>query len=199
VLPVLLPALQVTISPPIYKFYSNICSVLNVCPKSDLSIVGIADKVASAQNLIARSADNCSVLDNGTAACVSAFNFPYYGEKAFNPLKLGPDEPGSEPLSNLPGNAFTDFGVPAYTLKLFPGYSSVITPASFNSKAAAATQTINPTAAGTTAGSGGATTTGKTTGSAASSTSSTKPNSASISNPNTWWGIVILAVMVGMF
>jgi len=57
-------------------------------------------------------------------------------------LNLPAGEPGTEPLSNLPGNAFTDFGAPAYTLTLFPGYSSVITPAVFNAKAGAASGTL---------------------------------------------------------
>jgi hypothetical protein len=194
--------------PLIVKIPSDSPGILNACPKSDLSIVGIQDKVASTQNPVGRSADNRSILDDGGATCVSQFNYPYYG-KAFNPLKPGADEPGSEPLSNLPGNAFTEFGAPAYTLKLFPGYTSVITPAAFNEKAGAVTQTINagsvgisitatPSGTGSATGTvkGGVSTTGKNTGTAASaSASATKSSRASRPSFNTLWTIIVPAIV----
>ena len=68
-----------------------------------------------------------------------------------NPLNLPEGEPGTEPLSNLPGNAFTKFDVPAYTLQLFPGYSSVLTPAPFKNNAGVNTQSVAAGSAGITA------------------------------------------------
>jgi hypothetical protein len=37
-------------------------------------------------------------------------------------------------VSNLPGNAITEFGEPVYTFQLFPAFTSVITPVPFNNK-----------------------------------------------------------------
>ena len=54
-------------------------------------------------------------------------------------------------MSNLPGNAFTEFGAPAYTLSLFPAYSSVITPAPFSANAGVDTQTLDAASADVTA------------------------------------------------
>ncbi len=57
-----------------------------------------------------------------------------------NPFNLPPGEPGTEPVTNLPGNAFTEAGNEAVTLRLL-GYSSVISLAPFNGKAGAVTGT----------------------------------------------------------
>jgi hypothetical protein len=74
---------------------------------------------------------------------VSQFNFPFDGSKVYNPLNLPPGVPGNDPVSNLPGNAFTEFGEPVYTFQLFPAFTSVITPVPFNNKASAPTETID--------------------------------------------------------
>lgn len=100
-------------------------------------------------------------------------------------MNLPSSEPGTEPLSNLPGTAFTNFGAASYTLALFPGFTSVITPAPFDAGNAAATGTADGiqsvkqiesgtatrgtsrSASGTNAGAAGGTSTGSSTGTAA--------------------------------
>jgi hypothetical protein len=95
-----------------------------------------------------------------------------------------------ELLSNMPGTAFTDFGAASYTLQLFLGYASVITPASFNVQNAAVTQSgslqivalgaASGVAVGTaarTASAGGTASTGAAT--VGSTGSSTRPATAS--------------------
>ncbi|CZR69644.1 uncharacterized protein PAC_19544 [Phialocephala subalpina] len=162
------------------EFGFPVSNILNVCPKSDLSILGFAQELSDTQQLIGKSADNCAILDNNSDTCVQQFGYPFYGTVT-NPLNLPAGEPGDEPLSNLAGNAFTDFGAPAYTLKLFPGYSSVITPAAFNADAGVATGSVGAsgsavvTATAGSTGTGGsvaATGTAKNTGTATGKTGS---------------------------
>jgi hypothetical protein len=78
-------------------------------------------------------------------------------------------------LTNEPGNAFTGFAEPAFTLVLFPVYSSVITPAKFNTNAAATTQSLGESsdvgsATATAGGSGSVADTGKSTGTTSTGT-----------------------------
>lgn len=164
--------------------------------------------------MISKSVDDCAILDNGSDACVSQFGYPFYGTIT-NPLKLPADEPGTEPLSNLPGNAFTEFGAATYVLTLFPGYSSVITPAPFNANAGVATGSVDAGSAVVTATSAvssqsgvvapastgkgtGTTATGKSTstGSAASSTTSAAKSDGVRMSGNLW---IALCGLVGGF
>ncbi|KAE8441186.1 hypothetical protein EG329_005786 [Mollisiaceae sp. DMI_Dod_QoI] len=174
------------------EFSFPVSNILNVCPKSDLSILGFQQELSDTQKLISQSTDNCAILDNSSDTCVSQFGFPFYGTIS-NPLNLPSDEPGTEPLSNLPGNAFTEFGAPAYTLTLFPGYSSVITPAAFKANAGAATGSVGAGSAVVTAtagstgqsGSVAPTATGKNTGSGASTTGKSTNTGAAASSSST--------------
>jgi hypothetical protein len=97
------------------------------CPKSDLSILGFQQELNETQTLISNSVDECAIFDNGSDTCVSQYGLPFYGTIT-NPLEVPAGEPGTEPLSNLPRNAFTEFGAASYVLTLFLGYSSIITP-----------------------------------------------------------------------
>ena len=72
---------------------------------------------ATAQQLVTE--DNCAILDNSPGDCQSKYGFPPTGVKAANPFKL---ELGKEPLSNGPGNAFTD-GSNAVVTVAIDGYS----------------------------------------------------------------------------
>jgi hypothetical protein len=168
---------------------ANIPSILNACPNSDLSVVGFQTFVTDIQNIIDKSSDKCTILNNGTATCISDYALPFAGSKAYNPLSLPGGEPGTEPLSNQVGNAFTELPSSVYTLSLFPGYTSTITPVAFDAKAASAdTQSIGTApplvaASATATGSGnvvatGTSTTGKSTGSgSAASTTAAKASS----------------------
>jgi hypothetical protein len=97
--------------------------------------VGFDKKLKEAQDLDnTYSKNKCAILNNATDLCASSFGIKKAGSTWYNPLQLPSSEPGTEPLSNLPGTPLTDFGAASITLKLFPGYSSVITPASFNAQ-----------------------------------------------------------------
>jgi hypothetical protein len=168
---------------------ANIPSILNACPNSDLSVISFQTYVTDIQNIIDKSSDKCAILDNGTETCITDYGYPFAGSKAYNPLSLPSGEPGSEPLTNQAGNVFTELPSSVYMLSLFPGYTSTITPAPFDSKAASAdTKSIGTappvvSASATATGSGnvvatGTATTGKSTGSgSAASTAATKASS----------------------
>jgi hypothetical protein len=118
----------------------------------------------------------------------------------------------------MPGTPFTEFGAASYTLKLFSGFTSVITPARFNAQNAAATQTgtlqviASGVASGATAGtaapsglvggaSGGPAATGAATvGSTGSNTGPATPSKTSgalkADLPSTIWSCAIIAVVL---
>ncbi|KAH8589623.1 hypothetical protein B0O99DRAFT_692358 [Bisporella sp. PMI_857] len=137
------------------QFSFPVSNILNVCPTSDLSLLGLAGEIAAAQKLVGQSNDNCAILENSPDTCVTGLGFPYYGTKIINLLNLPTGVPGSDPLTNNPGNAFTDFGSPQFTLSLFPSYSSVIKPAAFNTKAGAGSQAVSGSVVATATASGG--------------------------------------------
>lgn len=84
--------------------------------------------------------DSCAILENDNGAnCAPTFGIQKAGNIWYKPVKLPSSKPGTEPLSNLPGIAFMDFGAASYTLTLFPGFTSVIIPALFDASNAAAT------------------------------------------------------------
>jgi hypothetical protein len=122
-----------TKSPPI-----AIHSILNTCPNSDLSFIHFSSYIKTVQGEISQSSDQYAILNNGTQTCISEWKVPYVGSMAYNPLSLPSAKPGTEPLTNRPGNAFTTMGSPTTTLSLFPGYTSTITFAHFNAKVAGA-------------------------------------------------------------
>ncbi|KAH7416638.1 hypothetical protein BKA64DRAFT_655640 [Cadophora sp. MPI-SDFR-AT-0126] len=176
------------------QFSFPLSNIFNVCPTSDLSLFGIDNEIAAAQRLVGNSKDNCAILETSADTCVAELGFPYAGTKIVNLLNLPTGIPGSDPLVNNPGNAFTDFGSPSYTLSLFPAYSTVIKPAAFNTKAAAGTQPIS------------ATITAKVTGSASvvESSSTGSGTTAAVSPSKTsgsarlhvWWLELMLVISV---
>jgi hypothetical protein len=120
-----------------------------------------------------QSADHRAILNNDPQSCITTYGYPFVVPEAYNPLKLPSGVPGTDPLTNEPGNAFTVCAKSAFTLVLFPGYSSVITPVPFDTKAAAGTQGFgagSSAAAATGTGSGSVTTTGKSTGTSSTGT-----------------------------
>jgi hypothetical protein len=174
---ILLAAIKVSFS---YTPYSNVfqpnnVSILNTCPTSDLSTLDIDAFIANTQKVTQQSADHCAILDNDPQSCITTYGYPFLGPKAYNPLNLPSGVPGTDPLTNEPGNAFTGFAEPAFTLVLFPGYSSIITPVPFNTKIAAATQSPVTgsdvgSATATRTGSGSVAATGKSTGTTSTGT-----------------------------
>ncbi|KAF4630473.1 hypothetical protein G7Y89_g7664 [Cudoniella acicularis] len=154
---------------------------------SDLSVIDFSSYIKTVQGEISSSSDKCAILNNGTETCISEWKVPYAGTSAYNPLSLPSGEPGTAPLTNQAGNAFTTMASSTTTLSL-SGYTSTITFASFNAKAAgadlnsiaasSAVVVANPTATG----SGGVVATGTQTGTAtgtgtAASTTATKASS----------------------
>jgi hypothetical protein len=126
---------------------ANNCSILTVCPKSDLSILAFQTFVTSTKKSLALSADGCAILTNGSETCIKDYNFPFAGTSVYNPLSLPTGIPGTDALYNTQGNAFSAFPSAAVvTLSLAPSYTSTITPASFMVTASADPQSISGTA-----------------------------------------------------
>lgn len=74
----------------------------------------------------------------------------------YNPLSLPSDILGTEPLSNMGGNAFTEPSTTLFTLSLEPAYSVAITQVPFVAGAGAETDTAAATAAATASTTSGA-------------------------------------------
>jgi hypothetical protein len=188
--------------PPYKEPITNHLSSLNACPKSDLTIFDIETTIANTVNLIQSSTTNCSILEDNPDYCVSTLGFDYdAGKPIYNVLNLT-DEPGTEPLSNSQGNPFTDFGAPAYTLLLFPGVTTTITPAPFDKDAGAATATSGSTDA-TASDTGSATETGSAGATTAAASGSAAGSSSAAAATTTKGGAGALMVqdtlLVGSF
>ena len=139
-------------------------------------------------------------MNNGTAACVKDYGFPFVGTTAYNPLSLPAGEPGTEALSNTVGNAFTVAPSPTMILTLYPAYTSTITAAPFEKSAGAdgnevQGSTIVAGGAGTTATGVLATGTGTGTGSAAAT--ATKANSGARMGGNLVLVSLSVALVIG--
>lgn len=118
--------------------------------------------------------------------------------------------PGTDPLSNNPGNAFTEFGSPEYTLSLFPSYSSVIKPAAFNTKAGAGSQTVSGSAmitgapkssesgGGSTSGTATAPSTGVSNTGTGTAASPSKTNGAEGLSMGRLWIVPLMALFYGV-
>lgn len=135
------------VSPILHPYFlTNRHSIINTCPKTDLSIIDFTKYIASVSDTLGSEAKNCTILQNGTDTCIKDYNFPFVGTTAYNPLSLPKGEPGTEPLSNAAGNAFTVFpaGVNT-TLSLLPSHITTVTPATFATTAAADSRAISGT------------------------------------------------------
>ncbi|PMD31554.1 hypothetical protein L207DRAFT_591505 [Hyaloscypha variabilis F] len=176
-----------------------ISNILNTCPSSDLSVIGFPGYVTSIQNYLASDSDKCAVLNNGTATCVKDYGFPFVGTTAYNPLSLPAGEPGTEPLSNTAGNAFTVFPSPTMTLTLYPAYTSIITAAPFEKSAGADANEVQGSsivdAGGAVVTATGVVATGTATGTGTAAATATKANSGARMGDNT----VLLSISVFSF
>jgi len=119
-------------------------------------------------------------------SCATDYGFPWTGPKGYNPLNLPVGQPGTLPLSNNAGNAFTVFDPPVFTMALFPAFTSTISAAKFVATAGANSIT-SLASSGALAGLGGTTATGSsakntatTTGAGATPSTTTTKNSAGI-------------------
>ncbi|KFZ23242.1 hypothetical protein V502_02278 [Pseudogymnoascus sp. VKM F-4520 (FW-2644)] len=140
--------------------------------KSDLSFINIEGVVSSAKTT--DTSNQCEVLDTNPSLCTSNYQFPFTNNIVLNPVKLPLGKPGSEPVTNLPGNAARDAWLGGGGGAYFKSgcLSRTITLALWDSKAGAVTGTgKGAVATGTGTGSGGqgGQTTGTATGSAAPS------------------------------
>lgn len=178
------------------------CSSLAACPKSDLSIVGFADYLSKMQKLISPSSDHCAILNNNSDTCVTEYHYPFVAT-VYNPLELPPGEPGTEALSNTAGNAFTKFGASTFSLSLFPGFTTTITPAPFNAKAGAATGTVASTGGVVATGTNAAATaasTGKATGTGSSAAASgTAATTTKSSGSKTQMSLVLMGCILATY
>lgn len=109
----------------------SISNAINICPNNDLTDVYFATFLAATQPTLSLSPDKCAIIDTDPETCVTKYEQPWLGPDYYNPLNLPADHPGTEPLSDRPGDSFSEFGDNPKTLRLFPGYSSVITGAPY--------------------------------------------------------------------
>ncbi|RDW58587.1 hypothetical protein BP6252_13063 [Coleophoma cylindrospora] len=176
---------------------AKISNVLNICPNYDLSYLGFPNIIANfgAQ----RSArTDCAVLEDPSDLCQSSFGISRIGPDFYNPMNLPSGIPGTSTLLNLGGNAFTEF-VSAYTLTLYPGFTTTITPAPYRAVSGGETTADSITVSGTlttsSGVSGGQTTVAFTTatGSAAASTTATKNAGMQAAR-----GVEVVAVVVAI-
>ena len=200
-LPRCLASLQVRAAHHPSKSTANKSSILSVCPKSDLSVLGFSAFVTQTQKALAGSADKCAILNNGSATCVSDYNFPFVGSSVYNPLTLPTGIPGNDNLYNAPGNAFSVYpsaGVVTLTLK--PSYTSTITPASFIPTASADPQSISGTAilGGTTTASSKTGASTSVTSPATTSTSTKKSSGVKIEGSAVGVLLAVMLAVVGM-
>lgn len=153
-------------------------SIVELCPNSDLSDLAIDIMLDSFEAGYNNSAsDQCSILSDGEQ-CVASFSLDTVASTWYNPGQLPSGYPGTAPLSDTTaGGSITSAPAP-YTYSIFPSYISVITPAPYDSKKAAATNTGTATetgaltsATGVSATGVSATGTGSTSGPTSSSTS----------------------------
>jgi hypothetical protein len=127
--------------------------VIMTCPTSDLTLVGIQRLLQISRDQSSDSTDQCAVISSNPSLCTETFGFDYVNDTVLNPFNLPAGKPGTEPISNLPGNAFTEVDADKITMSVF-GYTTTITPAKWNTNAGAVTGTSRGGAAATgTAGS----------------------------------------------
>jgi len=177
-----------------------ISNIFNICPNSNLSSIGFTDWFANEEKTIqnaqafnlkltGKDPGNCTILDTAPDTCVSKYKLPIQGTKWWNPLELPADVPGTEALSDTAGSVTVPpWGMNKSSMVLFPGYTTVITPAAYNAKNAAATTGVGDT---TIAGA----TTGMGTGSAGAAATTTKASSGNAVLAGRW-GVGVIAVAV---
>jgi hypothetical protein len=88
-------------------FSHNDNSILDTCPTYSLSILDIGGYIQGQKNLLSgnsASTKNCAILDTSPDSCVQVYDQPYTG-KVYNHFNLPVGEPGSEPLTNGPGDS----------------------------------------------------------------------------------------------
>jgi hypothetical protein len=142
-------------------------NAINICPDSDLSIIGLPGQINSAASGIQNIAAECSQILNSNQ-CTAEFGSSFQldaGTDLFNPLALPVGVPGTQPLSDV--GSFTAFpGPQVTTISMSPaGYVKVITMAPWDAEDVAATATAATTGqeAGSTQSTGRAQSTGGAT------------------------------------
>ncbi|KAE9992626.1 hypothetical protein EG327_008369 [Venturia inaequalis] len=99
---------------------------VNTCPRTDLSIIALDVYFKGAVNNVPQVDVDCAPLLNSDK-CTEEFGMKLgSGTEFYNLLSLPPGVPGTQAISDV--GAFTTFpGPQTTTLKMFGGYSSVIT------------------------------------------------------------------------
>lgn len=183
------------------QVFSNI---FNICPSSNLSSIGFDSWFATQEKLIksdqasyseiaSMALGNCTILDTAPDTCASKYKLPIEGTKWWNPLALPAGVPGTQALSDVAGSVTVPpWGTTKTTMVLFPSYTTVITPATYNEENAAATTGVSgtTTAAGATAGAG--------TGSAGAAVTTRKASAASELVLRSWGASLIVVAVSGL-
>ncbi|KAJ5930489.1 hypothetical protein N7466_005982 [Penicillium verhagenii] len=175
-----------------------------MCPHNDLTDIDIDLMVETFQSGYNESAsDDCSILSN-PEQCVSSFTLDTLASTWYNPGQLPSGFPGTEPLSTTTDAGSLTSAPDPYTFSIFPSYITVITPAPYNAKNAAATGSGSSGSSGDSGSSGSAASSDSTstaTGNTASSTSKGAANNlvSPISFNFGIWGLATYTVVCGVF
>lgn len=142
------------------------------------------------------ASNQCEILSDGSQ-CVTSFSLDTVASTWYNPGELPSGYPGTLPLSDTTDAGSITSSPDPYTFTIFPSYTTVITPAPYDKKNVAATQT------GTTAGSATGTT---ATGTAATGTSTSSPSKGaasslvgSVSSGFGLWGLAMYTTACALF
>ncbi|KAJ5888224.1 hypothetical protein N7495_008265 [Penicillium taxi] len=153
-----------------------VCRFIEECPHNDLSDLSFDTMLESFEAGYNESAsDQCSILSDGSQ-CVASFSLDTAASTWYNPGELPSGYPGTAPLSETTDAGSITSSPDPYTFSIFPSYITVITPAPYNKKNVAATQT------GTTAGTATETATETAATGATASTSTSSPSKGAASN-----------------
>jgi hypothetical protein len=137
------------------------------------------------------ASDQCSILTDGEQ-CAASFSLDTVASTWYNLGQLPSGYPGTAPLSDTnAGGSITSAPNP-YTYSIFPSYISVITPAPYNSKKAATTNTVTAIETGTvTSATGVSPTVTGATGGPTSSPASQQGSASNIISPFDAWRLAI--------
>ncbi|KAJ5918294.1 hypothetical protein N7454_010669 [Penicillium verhagenii] len=174
-----------------------------MCPHNDLTPIDIDLMVETFQSGYNESAsDDCSILSN-PEQCVSSFTLDTLASTWYNPGQLPSGFPGTEPLSTTTDAGSLTSAPDPYTFSIFPSYITVITPAPYNAKNAAAADgsSVSSGDSGSLASSASSGSTSTATGNSAASTS--KGAAVNIVSPISFnigiWGLATYTVVCAVF
>jgi hypothetical protein len=158
-------------------------SIWNICPNSDLSVIGIptwfdAEQNALLDEQLSASASNCSIIDSSPSACVSTYSFAIEGSKWWNPFSVST---GTMDLTDMAGSlTVPPWGTTETTVSIL-AYTTVVTPAAYKDAAAGTTAVTGSFNSGSSS-----VATKTTTSGSESTTTAASKNTGNTASAETW-------------